>query len=160
VQAHHSGYYGNILTETGLSLSGSRHYLTPFSQLPAGNVLVSSSFADGTNSVQDVAFGGATTDAHATTVAAYAFESFLEWFKAPRVFPDRIKAFRKALSDAKVGVATLLPMYRWASNDDEERKAAVRHLLLESLERIVEASCEDLNVSPHSHYRCNVALIR
>src|SRR5882724_2188344 len=40
------------------------------------------------------------------------------------------------------------------------RKVAVRHLLLESLERIVEASCEDLNVSPDSHYRCNVALIR
>ena len=39
---------------------------------------------------------------------------FLEWFKAPRVFPGRIKAFRKALSDAGVGVATLLPMYRWA----------------------------------------------
>ena len=44
---------------------------------------------------------------------------FLEWFKAPRVFPDRIKRFKKALSDAQVEVATLLPMYRWASNDEE-----------------------------------------
>ena len=26
---------------------------------------------------------------------------FLEWFKAPRVFPDRIKAFKKALKDAE-----------------------------------------------------------
>ncbi len=33
---------------------------------------------------------------------------FLEWFKAPRVFPDRIKTFKKALSDANVGIATLL----------------------------------------------------
>ena len=44
---------------------------------------------------------------------------FLEWFKAPRVFPDRIKAFKKALSDANVGIASLLPMYRWASNDED-----------------------------------------
>ena len=50
---------------------------------------------------------------------------FLEWFKAPRVFPDRIKAFKKALSDANVGIATLLPMYRWASND-EDRAAGGR----------------------------------
>lgn len=50
---------------------------------------------------------------------------FLEWFKAPRAFPDRIKSFRKALSDANVGIATLLPMYRWASNDEDERKAAI-----------------------------------
>mgnify|MGYP000203423671 CR=1 FL=1 len=49
---------------------------------------------------------------------------FLEWFKAPRVFPDRIKSFKRALSDANVGVATLLPMYRWASNDEDERQAA------------------------------------
>lgn len=47
------------------------------------------------------------------------------WFKAPRVFPDRIKSFNKALSDS--GVASLLPMYRWASNDETERRAAVRH---------------------------------
>ena len=52
---------------------------------------------------------------------------FLEWFKAPRVFPDRIKAFKKALSDANVGIASLLPMYRWASNDEVERQAAVKH---------------------------------
>ena len=43
---------------------------------------------------------------------------FLEWFKAPRVFPGRIKSFKKALSDANVGIASLLPMYRWASNDE------------------------------------------
>ncbi|KKM20028.1 hypothetical protein LCGC14_1649700 [marine sediment metagenome] len=52
---------------------------------------------------------------------------FLEWFKAPRVFPDRIRSFKTALRDANVGIASLLPMYRWASNDEEERRAAVRH---------------------------------
>ena len=52
---------------------------------------------------------------------------FLEWFKAPRVYPARLKAFKKALKHANVGVASLLPMYRWASNDEVERQAAVRH---------------------------------
>ena len=40
---------------------------------------------------------------------------FLEWFKAPRVFPDRIRAFKQALKDSDVKIASLLPMYRWAS---------------------------------------------
>ena len=35
---------------------------------------------------------------------------FLEWFKAPRVFPERVKAFKKALKDADVRIASLLPM--------------------------------------------------
>jgi myo-inositol catabolism protein IolH len=52
---------------------------------------------------------------------------FLEWFKAPRVFPERIKAFKKALKEADVRIASLPPMYRWASNDETERRAAVRH---------------------------------
>ncbi|NTE67789.1 sugar phosphate isomerase/epimerase, partial [Agrobacterium tumefaciens] len=52
---------------------------------------------------------------------------FLEWFKAPRVFPERIRSFKKALKEADVGIASLLPMYRWASNDETERQAAVKH---------------------------------
>lgn len=52
---------------------------------------------------------------------------FLEWFKAPRVFPERIRSFKKALKAEGVGIASLLPMYRWASNDEAERQAAVKH---------------------------------
>jgi sugar phosphate isomerase/epimerase len=69
---------------------------------------------------------------------------FLEWFKAPRVFPDRIRTFRKALSDAKVGIASLLPMYRWASNDEAERQAAVRHWK-RAIEIAVEMGVDTLN---------------
>ena len=36
---------------------------------------------------------------------------FLEWFKAPRVYPARIKAVKRAFKDAGVGIASLLPMY-------------------------------------------------
>ncbi|MBY5315748.1 TIM barrel protein [Rhizobium leguminosarum] len=62
---------------------------------------------------------------------------FLEWFKAPRVFPARAKAFKKALADANVGIASILPMYRWASNDENERQAAVKHW-----KRAIEISVE------------------
>ena len=36
---------------------------------------------------------------------------FLEWFKAPRVFPERVRTLKRALADADVGIASLLPMY-------------------------------------------------
>ena len=69
---------------------------------------------------------------------------FLEWFKAPRVFPDRLRAFKRALADAHVGIASLLPMYRWASNDEEERKAAVRHWR-RAIEVAVELGIDTMN---------------
>ena len=50
---------------------------------------------------------------------------FLEWFKAPRVFPERIKVLKRALAQENVKIASLLPMYRWASDDENERQAAV-----------------------------------
>ncbi|SLN62478.1 D-tagatose 3-epimerase [Aquimixticola soesokkakensis] len=69
---------------------------------------------------------------------------FLEWFKAPRVFPERVKSFKKALSDANVGVASLLPMYRWASPDEAERQAAVRHWK-RAIEICVELGVDTMN---------------
>jgi myo-inositol catabolism protein IolH len=69
---------------------------------------------------------------------------FLEWFKAPRVFPDRVKSFRKALKDSGVGVASLLPMYRWASNDEVERQAAVKHWK-RAIEIAVELGVDTMN---------------
>lgn len=69
---------------------------------------------------------------------------FLEWFKAPRVFPDRIKGFKKALKDHGVGIASLLPMYRWASSDEAEREAAVRHWK-RAIEIAVEMEVDTMN---------------
>jgi myo-inositol catabolism protein IolH len=77
---------------------------------------------------------------------------FLEWFKAPRVFPDRIKSFKRALRDANVKIASLLPMYRWASNDDEERRAAVRHwkrAIQIAVEMGVDTMNSELGRGPH-----------
>jgi myo-inositol catabolism protein IolH len=69
---------------------------------------------------------------------------FLEWFKAPRVFPERIKAFRRALDRESVKIASLLPMYRWASDDESERIAAVRHWK-RAIEIAVEMEVDTMN---------------
>jgi len=50
---------------------------------------------------------------------------FLDWWVRPRVYPERIRSFKKSLQDHGVKIASLLPMYRWASPDETERQAAV-----------------------------------
>jgi myo-inositol catabolism protein IolH len=69
---------------------------------------------------------------------------FLEWFKAPRVYPERVKRFKAALRDSDVKIASLLPMYRWASNDEVERQTAVRHWK-RAIEICVEMEIDTMN---------------
>lgn len=69
---------------------------------------------------------------------------FLEWFKAPRVFPERLNSFKRSLKDHDVQIASLLPMYRWASNDEAERQAAVRHWK-RAIEIAVEMGVDTMN---------------
>jgi myo-inositol catabolism protein IolH len=52
---------------------------------------------------------------------------FLDWFVHPRVYPERLQAFKKSLKDHDVKLSSLLPMYRWASPREEERQAAVKY---------------------------------
>jgi len=52
---------------------------------------------------------------------------FLDWWVRPRAYPQRIREFKAALRDNGVKVASLLPMYRWASPVEDERRAAVRY---------------------------------
>ena len=54
---------------------------------------------------------------------------FLDWWVNPRTYPERTRAFKRALSDAGVKLASLLPMYRWASPHPVERLAAMRYVL-------------------------------
>jgi myo-inositol catabolism protein IolH len=46
---------------------------------------------------------------------------------APRAYPERMLSFKKSLTDHGVRIASLLPMYRWASPHEDERLAAVRY---------------------------------
>jgi myo-inositol catabolism protein IolH len=85
---------------------------------------------------------------------------FLDWWVRPRVYPDRIRAFRKALSDHGVKLASLLPMYRWASPHEDERQAAVENWK-RAVQVAVDMDCDTLNSefgrgpSPHrGHLTC------
>lgn len=71
-------------------------------------------------------------------------EDFFEWFRKPRVFPDRIRSFKQSLKDHDVGISSLLPMYRWASPDEDERKAAIANWK-RAIEVCVEMEVDTMN---------------
>jgi hypothetical protein len=75
----HSNYFGFLLSETGLSVSGSKNYTTPYVSLPGGNVLVHSDFADSTSGVQLLQFGGSSANSVRTSTSL-AFTNQLSWF--------------------------------------------------------------------------------
>lgn len=69
---------------------------------------------------------------------------FLDWWVHPRVYPERIQAFKAALRDHGVKLASLLPMYRWASPNEDERKAAVGYWK-KAIQVAVEMDCDTMN---------------
>ena len=54
-------------------------------------------------------------------------DDFLPFFLHPRVDKAGVATFRKALAEAEVEVASMLPLYRWSGPDEDERQAAVRY---------------------------------
>ncbi len=81
VQAQHSAYFGfGILTETGLSISASHRFGTPYLDLPSGSVRVNSDFANGTAGVQNVSFGGSPMLATSNTTHSIDLKNQLSWF--------------------------------------------------------------------------------
>ena len=69
---------------------------------------------------------------------------FLAWWVSPRAYPERMKEFKKSLKDHGVKLASLLPMYRWASPHEDERQTAVSYWK-KAIEIAVEMDCEVLN---------------
>ena len=51
---------------------------------------------------------------------------FLDWWVYPRATRDRMATFKQALRQHQVGLASLQPMYRWASPFEDERQWAMR----------------------------------
>ena len=68
---------------------------------------------------------------------------FLEWWAQPRVYPERIQGFKKALKDHGVKLATLQPMYRWSSPLEDERQAAMRYWK-KAIQVAVEMDCDTM----------------
>ena len=71
-------------------------------------------------------------------------DDFLAWWVHPRAYPERIKSFKKALKDHGVKIASLLPMYRWASPHEDERQTAVRYWK-KAIEIAVEMGVDTMN---------------
>ncbi|WP_104182253.1 sugar phosphate isomerase/epimerase family protein [Arthrobacter sp. B0490] len=51
---------------------------------------------------------------------------FLPFFRHPKADDGLVADLKKACGDAGVGIASVLPVLRWASPDEEQRQAAVR----------------------------------
>ena len=54
-------------------------------------------------------------------------EDFTPFFNHARVDDGTVAKFKSALSSAGVGVASMLPLYKWSGPDEDERQAAVRY---------------------------------
>jgi hypothetical protein len=73
-------FWFGILSETGVSTSASRTYVSPFAALPSGSVLVSSVFPDGSNVSKTVSFGGSTQQNTSTYNTSVDVTNTLSWF--------------------------------------------------------------------------------
>jgi myo-inositol catabolism protein IolH len=54
-------------------------------------------------------------------------DDFMPFFLHPRADRHVVAAFKQALSEADVEIASVLPLYRWSGPDEDERQAAVRY---------------------------------
>ena len=66
---------------------------------------------------------------------------FLDWWVMPRATKERMAGFKQALKAHGVSLATLQPMYRWASPFEDERQWAMR-CWKKAIEVSVEMGCE------------------
>ena len=71
-------------------------------------------------------------------------EDFIPFFKHPRVDLPTVRAFRSKLTDAGVGVTSLLPVMRWSGPGEVEREAAVRYWR-RAIEICVELGVDTMN---------------
>lgn len=69
---------------------------------------------------------------------------FFPFFVAPRANADVIREFKRALRDTGVQIASLLPLYRWSSPDEGERRAAVRYWK-RAIQVAVDMGCRTMN---------------
>ncbi len=65
---------------------------------------------------------------------------FLDWWVMPRATKERMAAFRQAMRASGVALASLQPMYRWASPFEDERQWAMR-CWKKAIEVAIEMEC-------------------
>lgn len=62
---------------------------------------------------------------------------FMVWWTRPRTYPAAVQAFKKAMREHDVGLATMQPMYRWSSPFQDEWEMA-----MDNWKRIIEVAVE------------------
>ncbi|MGP9806388.1 sugar phosphate isomerase/epimerase family protein [Paracoccus sp. NSM] len=65
---------------------------------------------------------------------------FFSWWTRPKLFPERIASFKRALRENNVGLASIQPMYRWASPYPDEWDTAIDNWK-RAIEFAVELEC-------------------
>jgi myo-inositol catabolism protein IolH len=71
-------------------------------------------------------------------------DDFLPFFLHPRVDNAGVAAFKTALADANVEIASVLPLYKWSGPDEDVRQAAVRYWK-RAIEITVDLGCSVMN---------------
>jgi myo-inositol catabolism protein IolH len=84
---------------------------------------------------------GAVADLGYDQIELSPRSDFLDWWVMPRATQERMAGFKAAMKAAGVGLATLQPMYRWASPFEDERQWAMR-CWKKAIEVSVEMGCE------------------
>jgi myo-inositol catabolism protein IolH len=71
-------------------------------------------------------------------------EDFIPFYLHPRADTSTIKSFKSALDAAGVKLSSVLPLYRWAGPDENERRAAVLYWK-RAIQISVELGCAVMN---------------
>ncbi|HEY8438705.1 MAG TPA: sugar phosphate isomerase/epimerase [Candidatus Limnocylindrales bacterium] len=69
---------------------------------------------------------------------------FIPFFTHPRADKAKVEEFRAGLRDTGIELASILPLYRWSSPDEDERQAAVRYWK-RAIELAVAVGCSTMN---------------
>jgi myo-inositol catabolism protein IolH len=71
-------------------------------------------------------------------------DDFLPFFLHPRVDKAGVAAFKTALAESNVEIASVLPLYKWSGPDEDVRQAAVRYWK-RAIEITVDLGCSVMN---------------
>jgi myo-inositol catabolism protein IolH len=69
---------------------------------------------------------------------------FIPFFVHPRADRAKVTEFRAALRDTGIELASILPLYRWSSPDEDERRAAVMYWQ-RAIQLAVDVGCSTMN---------------
>src|SRR5437588_8951900 len=71
-------------------------------------------------------------------------DDFLPFFRYPRFDDEKVGELKRALRETGTEIASVLPLYRWSSTDEAERRAAVRNWT-RMIEVTAELGCDRMN---------------